>query len=325
MLRKVSKMTQEQLKIYGAKLRLAWFMKAKELNSASEACRYYGIARSEFYYWYSRWLKSGKSIKSLYDRSKRPKSNSRAIAKDKIDLILKVRKKTGGGKGTICFLLNRDLNVSVSECAINRVLHLAGLIKKRRRRRREKRYDPYPYSPGEVGQLDVKHFKRKAYQYSLLDMATRIKFKMVFDDYSPRLSVKFMQYALRFFEPIFGFKTIRTDQGSEFTYSMFAHVRCPHPFEEYLKEKEILHEINRAAPQKNGRVERSHRTDKYMMRNIPLENMALLKAKTKEDCLWYNLRRPHYALKMKSPVEYLQTLKGFKNKTPDFSVLNVSV
>jgi len=325
MLRKVSKMTQEQLKIYGAKLRLAWFMKARELKSVSEACRYYGIARSEFYYWFSRWRDSGRSIKSLYDRSRRPKFNSRAISRKKAKLILKIREETGGGKGTICFLLKRDFNLSVSECAINRVLHLAGLIKKRRKRKREKSYDPYPYSPGEVGQLDVKHFKRKAYQYSLLDMATRIKFKMVFDGYNPVVSVEFLKQALKFFKPIFSFETIRTDQGTEFTYSMFAHVRCSHPFEKYLKEKGIIHEINRAAPYKNGRVERSHRTDKYMMKNVSLDNLSLLTARTKKDCLWYNLKRPHYALGMKSPVEYLQSLKGFKNKTPDFGVLNVSV
>jgi len=323
MINKMSKMTAQQLMIYGAKLRLAWFRKAEELGTVVAACKYYGIARSEFYYWYSRWLKSNRDIKILYDQSRRPRTNPRSISQTKKDLILKLREKTGGGKGTIKFLLRRDYDVNVSECAINRTLHRADLIKKRRKRKREKRYDPYPYQPGEVGQLDVKHFKRAAYQYSLLDMATRIKFKLVLDQYSPQVSVFFLRQALKFFKSVFSFQTIRTDQGAEFTYSMFAHVTCLHPFEEYLRKLGIRHEINRAAPQRNGRVERSHRTDKYMMRNVPLDDLQLLKQKTKEDCLWYNLKRPHWSLGMRSPVEYLRTIKGFRNKSPDFSVLNV--
>lgn len=43
-------MTNKQLQVYGARIRLAWFRAAEELGSVTAACKYYGIARSEYYY-----------------------------------------------------------------------------------------------------------------------------------------------------------------------------------------------------------------------------------------------------------------------------------
>jgi len=316
-------LTKEQLIIYGARLRLAWFRKAEELRNTKEACKYYGIERSTFYYWRKRWLESGKSIKSLYNKPRERKTFPRVINQDQIDLILNLRKETKGGKHTISFLMDRDYGIrNISEWIINETLRDNDLLQKRRKRKpRIKEYDNYPYYPGEEGQLDVKHYKRLSYQYSLLDMATRIKFKMIFDGAYPENSVKFMNQAKKFFEPVFFFQKIRTDQGTEFTYSMFAHVRKPHPFEKWLKEHEIIHKIFRAQPQKNGRVEKSHRTDKYMMSDIDWSNLKQMTKETKKDCLYYNTKRPHYALNMKTPIEYLQSIKGYENKKPDLSLL----
>ena len=316
-------MTKEQLIIYGAKLRLAWFRKAFELGNVKEACRYYGIERNTYYYWYSRWLDSGKKIKALYDQLRIRKTYPKILTDKEKDLILKLRKETKGGKHTLKYLLGRDYGIfDISEWIINETLRDNNLLKiKKRKKKRKRNYDSYPYFPGQIGQLDVKQYKRLAYQYSLLDMATRIKFKMVFDNANPVNSVIFIKQAKKFFEPIFFFKTIRTDQGTEFTYSMFAHVRKPHPFEEWLDKEKILHEIVRSAPYLNGRVEKSHRTDKYMMKGIDWSNLNLMKKEAKKDCLYYNLKRPHYALGMKTPLEYLQSIKGYENKEPNFNLL----
>jgi hypothetical protein len=62
------RMTAKQLQVYGARIRLAWFRKADELGSVVTACKYYGIPRSEYYYWHSRWLASGTQLTSLYDQ-----------------------------------------------------------------------------------------------------------------------------------------------------------------------------------------------------------------------------------------------------------------
>ena len=68
-------MSGKQLQVYGARIRLAWFRKAEELGSVVGACKYYGIPRSEYYYWHSRWIQNGKQLPALYDRSRAPKSH----------------------------------------------------------------------------------------------------------------------------------------------------------------------------------------------------------------------------------------------------------
>lgn len=69
-------MTEKQLQIYGARIRLAWFRTAEELGSVTAACKNYGIARNEYYYWHKRWCESIKQLTSLYDLSRTPKSHS---------------------------------------------------------------------------------------------------------------------------------------------------------------------------------------------------------------------------------------------------------
>lgn len=72
-------MTKKQLQVYGARIRFAWFRKAEELGSVKEACKYYGVPRSSYYYWHSRWLDSGRKLSSLYDQPKIAKSHPREL------------------------------------------------------------------------------------------------------------------------------------------------------------------------------------------------------------------------------------------------------
>ena len=83
-------MTTKQLQVYGARIRLAWFRKAEELGNVREACKYFGIARSEYYYWHKRWLESGKKLTSLYDQARTPHSSPRELDDDTVSLIMTV-------------------------------------------------------------------------------------------------------------------------------------------------------------------------------------------------------------------------------------------
>ena len=56
---------------------------------------------------------------------------------------------------------------------------------------------------------------------------------------------------------------IQTDNGIEFTYNQ-AKIKKIHPVEEALKKLGIKHhKIQPRTPEHNGKVERSHRNDKY--------------------------------------------------------------
>ena len=43
-------MTEKQLLVYGARIRLGWFRKAEKLSNVAATCRYYGLSRRTYYY-----------------------------------------------------------------------------------------------------------------------------------------------------------------------------------------------------------------------------------------------------------------------------------
>jgi transposase InsO family protein len=322
-------MTNKQLQVYGARIRLAWFRKAAELGSVTAACKHYGIPRSEYYYWYSRWLSQGKALTSLYDLPRTPKTHKRDMDEELVSLIVQLRLGLGYGERALETILARDYGVNVSHHGIGNVLKRAGLVAKRPARKRNQRnLSDYPYTPGEVGQMDVKHWKQAAYQYDLIDCATRIKYKRLYSGVSAANTVDFLEHATRFFAPAFDFQIIQTDNGMEFTYRGLPQIRedSVHRVTVWLAERGIEHRlIPPHSPQYNGRIERSHGVDKDRYKRLTTNShqKTELQAFLVEDCLDYNFYRPHSMLRMQTPVAYLQSLDGFANATLDTSVLYV--
>jgi transposase InsO family protein len=322
-------MTNKQLQVYGARIRLAWFRKAEELGSVTVACKHYGIARSEYYYWHSRWLASGKQLVSLYDLPKTPKSHTSDVDAETISLVIQLRLGLGYGEDKLAVILKRDYGINLTHHGVGNVLKRAGLIEPRKKRvRAQRRLSEYPYKPGEVGQMDVKHWKRAAYQYDIVDCATRIKYKRLYPGVNPRYTVDFLEHAIRFFEPAFSFTTIQTDNGLEFVYDQLPQVKPDTltDMQRWLAANGIKHgRIPSRSPQLNGRIERSHGVDKYRYKRLTTNSHTKqeLQEFLVEDCLDYNFYRPHSMLRMQTPIEYLQGIPGYENATIDTSVLYV--
>lgn len=323
------KMTGKQLQVYGACIRLAWFRKAEELGSVSAACKHYGIARSEYYYWHSRWVSQGKALTSLYDLPKTPKSHKADMDPEVVSLVIQLRLGLGYGEDKLAYILQRDYSVTVTHHGVGNVLKRAGLLVPRKKRVRTQRcLNDYPYQPGEVGQLDVKHWKKAAYQYDLIDCATRIKYKRLYPGVSPAYTVDFLEHATRFFAPAFSFQCIQTDNGMEFVYDQLPQTK-PDTLtvvQRWLVANDIRHgRIPPRSPHLNGRIERSHGVDKdrYKKLTTGSHTKTELQALLVEDCLDYNFYRPHSMLRMLTPVEYLQGIPGYENATLDTSVLYV--
>lgn len=237
-------MTNRQLQIYGARIKIAWFRKAEELGSVVAACKFYGIPRSEYYYWHKRWVAGNKLPTSLYDKPRTPKSHPKDLGGDEVNLIVSVRLQTGYGERALEAVLKRDYGVTISHHGIGNVLKRAGLQKVRKKTyRTHRRLSDYPYTPGEVGQMDVKHWKRAAYQYDLIDCATRIKYKRLYPGYDPWTTVDFLEHAIRFFGPAFSFKGIQTDNGGEFIYDYWPQVKATtvSPVTQWLTNHHIDH------------------------------------------------------------------------------------
>lgn len=322
-------MTNKALQVYGARIRLAWFRKAEELGSVAAACRYYGIPRSEYYYWHKRWLSQDKALTSLYDLPRTPKSHKTDMDEGTVSLIVQLRLGLGYGEAKLAVVLARDYGVTVSRHGVGNVLRRAGLTEpKTRKRRVQRRLSDRVYAPGEVGQMDVKHWKKAAYQYDIVDCATRIKYKRLYPGVSPAYTVDFLEHAVRFFGPAFSFQTIQTDNGTEFVYDQLPQVKPDTltAMQTWLSAHGIRHgRIPSRSPHLNGRVERPHGVDKYRYKKLTTNShfKTELQAFCVEDCLDYNFYRPHSMLRMLTPVEYLQSLDGFADATLDTSVLYV--
>lgn len=323
------KMSEKQLLVYGARVRLAWFRKAEELGSVSAACSFYGIPRRTYYYWHVRWLSQGKALTSLYELPRTPKSHKTDISEELASLIVQLRLGLGYGEAKLAVVLTRDYGVTVSRHGVGNVLRRASLTEpKRLRPRRQRILSSYKYIPGEVGQMDVKHWKRAAYQYDIVDCATRIKYKRLYPGVNPAYTVDFLKHATRFFAPAFSFQCIQTDNGLEFVYDQLPQTKPDTltAMQRWLTGQGIRHgRIPSRSPHLNGRIERSHGVDKDRYKKLTTNShqKAELQAFLVEDCLDYNFYRPHSMLRMRTPVEYLQGIPGYENATLDTSVLYV--
>lgn len=322
-------MTNKQLLVYGARIRLAWFRAAEELGSVTAACKHYGIARSEYYYWHSRWLREGKALTSLYDKPRTPHSHARDVDEGIVSLVIQLRLSLGYGEEKLAVILTRDYGITVSHHAVGNILRRAQLTApKPRKRRVQRRLNDYAYTPGEVGQMDVKHWKHTAYQYDIVDCATRLKYKRLYPGVNPAYTVDFLEHATRFFAPAFSFATIQTDNGMEFVYDQLPQTKpgTLTAMQQWLRANGIRHgRIPPRSPHLNGRIERSHGVDKDRYRKLTTNShdKTELQAFLVEDCLDYNFYRPHSMLRMLTPVEYLQGIPGYENATLDVSVLYV--
>ena len=198
-----------------------------------------------------------------------------------------------------------------SLCTLNRSMKSMGIgrTKQRKRAYHAKPYET-PQIAGERVQIDVKFVPSeclvnsipKLYQYTAVDEATRLRYRMIFDEHSSANSVAFLKQVRKRFP--FPIRCVQTDNGTEFTLALI----CPGKeteFEQYLKAQHIRHKrIRPATPRHNGKVERVHRMDNerfYPNRtfySVEDANVQLLRYQR-----WDN-NFPLLVLGHKSPLQY---------------------
>lgn len=322
-------MNDKQRRLYGARIRLGWFMEARRLGSVAAACRSCGVPRSTYYYWHQRWLAGGKRLGSLIDQDKTPNSHKNDPDEERVSLVIQLRLGLGYGEDQLAKVLKRDYAMNISAHGVHNILSRAGLLTERKKKvRRTRCLNDYPYQPGEVMQLDVKHWGRTGYQYNIIDCCTRIKFKYIFEDYNTYTTVKFLQMALKFYAPAFPIQLVQTDNGSEFTNNQIHINRREEPPLAWPEKWLIKHGIGfrhtpPSSPHLNGRIERPHGVDKWRYHQMVSTRYRMneLKEFCRDDCLDYNTYRPHSQLNWMTPLEYLQSLDGYESACPNFNML----
>jgi transposase InsO family protein len=304
--------------------RLNWFREAERLGVRC-ACLRLGISRKTFYKWRARYRAAGRNPRSLLDQSRRPHRSPRQLPPRIVERILAIRREQACGPRLVSFYLARDEGLRVGPHGVYNVLKRAGQVRPyhTRKRFRQRYTSQWIKRPGQKVQVDVKYCPKLAgypqrYQYTAIDGYSRLRFCEIYDEVSPAASVDFLARVVACFP--FRIRCIQTDHGSEFTYAMFTDVKVAHPFTAACQRQHIVHKlIPVGTPHHNGQVENSHGKDvvecyrRFPVRQPP-ELVALLHRRNQ---VW-NFERPHQALGLRTPVEYLQRLPRYRRAVPDF-------
>ena len=196
--------------------------------------------------------------------------------------------------------------IRISDAGVYRILCRNGLNRlargTRMRKVHTKRYNKQV--PGHHIQMDVKFLtfngksgkKVRRFQYTAIDDATRIRALKVYQRHTQANAINFVEHVIGTFP--FRIREIRTDNGHEFQAKFHWHV----------EDKGIRHAyIKPSSPQLNGKVERSHRSDKQeFYQLLSYKGDVDLEEKLAEWERFYNLARPHGAHNGRTPYEALR-------------------
>lgn len=282
-----------------------------------------------------RWMKKFDGTKkSLFDASKKPKSihpkAHTAIEIHWIECLLK--RNPTIGLNELYGKLKQNYAYTRHPSSLFRFLRKKGIFVEKKKR---KVYVPKPYQTpqmiGEKMQLDVKYVpkecyskkdRKKFYQYTIMDEATRERFIYAYETHDSYTTVDFVLKACIYFGYIP--KKIQTDNGLEFTNQKTKKDHSLHLFDALCQELSIEHQLIRPrTPRHNGKVERSHQNDQnrfysslkfYSLQDLNLQMKAYLKRSN---------RIPSIAIHWLSPLEkrkQLTSLKHFNHSLfPNFS------
>jgi len=173
-------------------------------------------------------------------------------------------------------------------------------VKKRKKLRKPKEF--VNATPGDLVEIDtvVRFIQQvKRYVITAVDVSSRYTFAWSYQRLNSANAKDFFR-RLELACP-FQIKHVQTDNGSEF---------CKY-FTSYLREQNTIHFWNyKGQPYKNGHIEKYNRTiqEEFIDWNeILLDDPTLFNPKLMDYLLWYNTKRPHWSLRLQSPVGSMLT------------------
>jgi transposase InsO family protein len=274
-------------------------------GNASKACREFEVPRSTFYAWKKAFDAEGRT--GLVRKKPIAQSHPRQLSAEVIEKILDLRRNCHLGPDRITWYLERYHGITTSSSSVYRTLVRNGMrrLPKTAERRAVKTKRYAKKVPGHHVQVDVKFLRFRTddgttvrrFQYTAIDDATRIRALKVYGRHTQQNAINFIDYVIDKFP--FRIHTIRTDRGHEFQAQFHWHVEDKGMRHVYIKPR---------SPRLNGKVERSHRTDKeefYQL--LSYTDDVDLNQKLAKWEQFYNFQRPHGAFSGKTPYEVLRS------------------
>jgi putative transposase len=286
-----------------ARQRLAWMDAYRECGNAAQVCRHFSIPLRTFWRWkrrYDPW-----DLKSLEDRSRRPRRSPRRTDPEAVQAVLALKREhpRWGREKLSLVLAQQGLHLCGKTC--ERICHRHALIvvyRTRKRRSPKPRVDWAAVRlPGDLFQLDTKHISyhgQRVYQYTLIDVVSRWRCVELFWSANMATTIQFLQFARQQWGR--SMQMLQTDNGPEFGQSVTTWCRSQH----------IRHVFShKRRPQENAYVERSHRTDEEEFYSLTSQAPTFQEFRLQLQAYLtiYNERRPHWALGGKTPREALES------------------
>ncbi|MBE7173253.1 MAG: IS481 family transposase [Williamsia sp.] len=290
------------------KARENWIKCYEELGSVSKAALKCGIPRCTLYRWIKRFKENGKD--ALQGHSKCPKHLAKQkISSELTQLIISLRNQYNFGPQSISVHLLRMHSIEISPPTVWRVLKQQQLPNLRRYKGKNHTNRYSRPVPGDRVQIDVTKIAPSCYQFTAIDDCTRMRALKLYPNKKAEAAVDFLSYVLDTLQ--FPIQRVQVDWGTEFFNDMFQEELMCH----FIK----FRPIKPRSPHLNGKVERSHLTDKAeFYRFIPKKERGLhLADQLLEWQNFYNQKRPHSSLKGKTPAEKLAEVEHLIPIQPD--------
>lgn len=298
-----------------AKKRLAWFDYART-HSVSQTCRHFGIARSLFYYWKSRY--DPRDLATLEPRPSRPRHvRQRQWSAAQVEAVRRAREQyPRWGKQKLAVILARQgvrLSVSMTGRILTDLKRRGLLVAPRRVRAVPHARHPRPHAqckpkgvilsrdaPGDLVEFDTMRVYPAPgmvrYQFTATDVVSRWSVVGVRARATAGTATDFLRDAQARLP--FAIKAIQIDGGSEFMAG----------FEPACQGARLpLWVLPPHSPKLNGHVERSNRThrEEFWECYDGDPDLRVVPPALREWEDVYNTARPHHALGLRTPAEFL--------------------
>ncbi len=287
----------------------------------------FGIDRKTLWVWKKRIRDNKGHIASLAPQSTRPKTVRQMRTDPRVLAFIHSLRMNYPrlGKEKITPLVDeycREIGIpSVKESTIGKIIqrnkfffqksgkiyHDPSRKQPQKKRRVRVRRTPKDSPPGYVQMDTVLRFVEgiRVYLYSAIDISSKFAFSLQYKSLNSSNTVDFFKKVEHVFP--YPISTIQTDNGLEFLGD----------FEEYVQKKALSHVfIYPRCCKVNGVVERYQRSLQEEFLDNHLEfvyDPTLLNDKLIEYLLFYNTKRVHKSLGLKTPVDYLISKGGMSN------------
>ena len=234
----------------------------------------FGESRRTIYRWRERY---DGSLKSLEDKSRKPKNHPNQHTEEEIKMIKNYKRNNKDTGLVVLWVKLREAGYTRTVQGLYYALQRLGIYNKTPSKKKGSEaieWESGKY-PGEKVQIDVKYVPKvcmspelqekgeKYYQYTAIDEYTRLRYIWFTNEHSTYMSSEFVKRLIRYFP--FKIKAIQTDNGFEFTNRLSWQGFLKNKktmFEKTLEEMKIEYKVIKPhTPKQNGKVERSHRKD----------------------------------------------------------------